>query len=130
QGQRGTTAANSRCESWAGEISMDSVLFRTVARLSAARSHCLLGQSVAILTTLAAIAVRYWVGDIFVGFPFLTFFPAIVLSTFIGGRSAGITAAVLGGLLADYYLIAPTPSFALEWPAGWVAMGFYTLTSV
>ena len=98
-------------------------------RLEFIQSSVMLGQLLAILLSLAAIGVRLLIGDALTGFPFLTFFPAITLAAFLGGRMAGITAAILGGLLAQYYLIEPINSFAETGAAGWIALGFYALTA-
>lgn len=46
------------------------------------------------------------------GFPYLTFFPAVILSSFLFGRGPGTLAAVVCGLLAWWYFIPPA-GFAL-----------------
>lgn len=58
------------------------------------------------------------------GFPFLTVFPAVILTTFVFGLGPGITVAALGGLSAWYFFIAPANSFALTYGA-LVALAFY-----
>ncbi len=47
------------------------------------------------------------------GYPYLTFFPAVILASFLFGRGPGIAAAILCGLLAWYYFIPPARSFEL-----------------
>lgn len=47
------------------------------------------------------------------GFPFLTFFPAVILSAFVLGRGPGILSAILCGLMAWYYFIPPFYSFGI-----------------
>ncbi len=59
------------------------------------------------------------------GFPFLTFFPVVILSTFIAGRGAGTLCAVLGGLAAWYWFIPPFDSFRADGPVI-TAMLFYS----
>lgn len=61
-------------------------------------------------------------------FPFVVFLPPVVLTMFIGGLRQGLLAAILSGLAADYLLIEPVGSFALTWPVGYVALGFFALT--
>jgi two-component sensor histidine kinase len=58
------------------------------------------------------------------GFPFLTFFPAVVLTTLIAGVRAGIGAAVVSAALAWYFFIPPFNTFDLTGGAG-VALVFY-----
>jgi hypothetical protein len=43
--------------------------------LDALRSRLLFGAIVGLLFSLAALLVRLVIGDLFVGFPFITFFP-------------------------------------------------------
>ncbi len=77
------------------------------------------------MLSLFALLARWALGDAFPpGFPFLTFFPAVVLSAFLFGRGPGILSALLCGLLAWYFFIPPVMSFALERGAG-LALGFY-----
>ena len=59
------------------------------------------------------------------GFPFLTFFPAVIVTTFLCGLWPGTAVAVASGLVAWYLFVPPFGSFVLEWPGGWLAMGFY-----
>lgn len=58
------------------------------------------------------------------GFPYLTFFPAVILASFLFGRGPGIVAAILCGLLAWYFFIPPLYSFALQRGTA-VALVFY-----
>lgn len=60
------------------------------------------------------------------GYPYLTFFPAVIISTFVGGLLPGVAAAVACGLLAWYFFIPPFDSFALDGPSV-LALAFYVL---
>jgi two-component sensor histidine kinase len=59
------------------------------------------------------------------GYPFLSFFPAVILSSFLFGVRPGIYAAILCGGLAWYFFIDPVWTFFVG-PGVAVAMGFYT----
>ncbi|MFL9842372.1 DUF4118 domain-containing protein [Sphingomonas sp. ST-64] len=47
------------------------------------------------------------------GFPYLTFFPAVILTAFLFGRGPGIFSAVLCGVLAWYSFVPPVHSFSV-----------------
>ncbi|UZK68629.1 DUF4118 domain-containing protein [Sphingomonas sp. S1-29] len=59
------------------------------------------------------------------GFPFVTFFPAVILASALFGSRMGVLASVVCGLLAWYCFIGDRYSFDLGW-SGIVAMAFYT----
>jgi two-component sensor histidine kinase len=48
------------------------------------------------------------------GYPFLTFFPAVILSAFLFGRGLGVYAALVCGLLSWYLFIPPYGAFRLD----------------
>lgn len=58
------------------------------------------------------------------GFPYVTYFPAVILTGFVFGFRAGIIAALLCGICAWYFFIPPLLSFGLGTPAI-VALLFY-----
>lgn len=58
------------------------------------------------------------------GFPFLTFFPSVIVATLVSGLWPGIVCAVLGGLASWYFFIPPVNSLELT-PGASLAMGFY-----
>ena len=58
------------------------------------------------------------------GFPYVTFFPAVVLSSFLFGARIGTAAAVLCGVLAWFFFIGERYSFALA-PGALIALLFY-----
>jgi two-component sensor histidine kinase/PAS domain-containing protein len=93
-------------------------------RLPRLRQHRALGLAAAALLVGAAVAIRVPMPQLP---PFLTFFPAVLLSAFIGGRAAGFLALVATGIAAPLFL---EPEFAM--PAsgwGWTMLVGYLLTS-
>lgn len=79
-----------------------------------------------LLLVAAGLAARFLVADLLPpGFPYITFFPAVILASFLFGAREGTLAAVLCGLLAWWFFIPPA-GFALDLGAG-VALGFYVL---
>jgi two-component sensor histidine kinase len=53
----------------------------------------------------------------------------MIICSLVGGRAAGILAAVVGGLVAWYLWLPPRGTFALEWPIGQLSVALYILTS-
>jgi two-component sensor histidine kinase len=88
-----------------------------------------IGYALAVLGIVLALGVRLALGESFAGSPFLAFFPVVILTTFFGGSGAGVFAAVICGFAAWYFILEPAYSWALSWPEGFIALGFYTLAA-
>jgi two-component sensor histidine kinase len=58
------------------------------------------------------------------GFPYLTFFPAVILTTFFAGILPGVVCAVASGVAAWYWFIPPFGAFAFN-TSVMVALAFY-----
>jgi two-component sensor histidine kinase len=72
-----------------------------------------------------ALVIRFAIaGYLPPGFPFLTFFPAVMLTAFLGGTRPGVLCAVLSTLAAWYWFIPPERSFGLDYHSA-VALGFF-----
>jgi signal transduction histidine kinase len=91
------------------------------------REHTWLGYAFGVLTSVAAMYVRVLLSDVLQGFPFITFFFAIVLTAFIFGWRAGALAAALGGAISGYFLLPPDWSLAGHGLSNWIGMGFYVV---
>lgn len=79
----------------------------------------------AFFAILVSIAVRYFLDHALPpGFPYLTFFPAVILTAYFAGTRAGISVAVICGIVAWYWLLEPTGSFSLS-PPSILALLFY-----
>ena len=95
-----------------------------IEQLPLARNNPALG----LLATLAIFAAA-WLLRVLVdsylpsGFPYVTFFPAVIVTSFLFGWRMGILSATLCGVVAWYYFILPINSFALD--GARVALGFY-----
>lgn len=63
------------------------------------------------------------------GFPFLTFFPVVILVSVLFGARYGAVAAAVSGVLAWYHFIPPAQTFKLD-VGSLTAMGFYTLVVI
>lgn len=96
-----------------------------LANFKGLRQRPLAGYALAAFAAWAAYVVRQQVDSVLPpGFPYLTFFPAVILTAFIAGLGPGILCAVLSGLAAWYFFIPPINSFSLNGPT-LLALGFY-----
>jgi PAS domain-containing protein len=71
----------------------------------------------AVLSVGVATALRLAVDPYVVGAQFVTFFPAVVITTLISGFGAGFFCAVLSTAAADFFVLSPRWSFSVEDPA-------------
>ncbi len=53
------------------------------------RGHPALGYVVAFASVGAATALQWWAGDFYQDAPFITIYPAVVVTAFVGGYPAG-----------------------------------------
>ncbi len=89
------------------------------------RKDKLLGYGLAGCSFALALFIRFELQDTLPpGFPYLTFFPAVILTTFLAGLWPGVVCAILSGLASLYFFIPPFNSFALD-GSSLIAIGFY-----
>lgn len=87
-----------------------------------------IGSPVRLAATLGIVALA-WGARMLLnsalppGFPYVTFFPAVVFTAFVFGVRMGTLAALLSFFLAWYYFVPPVYSFQLE--GARVALGLY-----
>jgi two-component sensor histidine kinase len=99
-------------------------LSTTRARLG---GHPVLCAAGSLLLFLCAFFTRLFLDAVLPpGFPYLTFFPAIVIATFVFGTRAGILCAAMSFLAAWYFFLPPFRTFALSGQTG-LALGFFIL---
>jgi two-component sensor histidine kinase len=74
------------------------------------------------ILALLSFAVRQTFFDALREFPFLLFFPAIILSAALFNQGSGLVATVLSAILSAYFFVEPVGSFAIRDPGqflGW-----------
>ena len=86
------------------------------------------GYMIALIVVALALGVRELL-DPHIKIPYVTLFPAMVVCSVVGGRLAGILAAVVGGLIAWYLWLPPRGTFSLEWPDSQLTIILYVVTS-
>jgi signal transduction histidine kinase/CheY-like chemotaxis protein len=86
------------------------------------------GYAAALIGPLLGIGIRLALSGSFDGYPYVSFFPPILLAALIGGRIPGLIASSLSFFFADYYLIEPF-GFSIPWPNGWIGLIAFTVVS-
>lgn len=107
----------------------DRVMRGLGAALLAERSRCyeiVFGVSAIGISTAIRLAVEDVLPE---GFPFLTYFPAVLLTLVYASRRAGVAVAVICGLIAWVLFIDPAGRLAVT-PGSAVALTLYALIIV
>ncbi|RVT89835.1 sensor histidine kinase [Sphingomonas crocodyli] len=103
---------------------------RFLERLPLAADKPWLGQFAAIAVIALALCIRLAASPVMpTGYPYVSFFPAIILTAFLFGWRAGTLAAVLGALAAWYFLIPPLRTFKFDPQVGF-ALCFYAFVAI
>ncbi|SFZ86267.1 Two-component sensor histidine kinase, contains HisKA and HATPase domains [Devosia enhydra] len=106
---------------------VSSRLFGAAADL---RQRPRLGYAIAVSAFLIALLTRFGVNAFLPsGFPYLTFFPAVLLTAFFCGTGPGLLAALLSVAAAWYWFIPPLDSFALDVQSGVAVLFFVAILS-
>lgn len=97
-----------------------------LARLPLAEGQPLLSYGFAIASSVLALWVRWAIdAQLPPGFPYITFFPAVILTAFLFGLGPGVVAATLSGL-ASWYWFIPPEGFGIAYNSA-VALSFFVL---
>jgi PAS domain S-box-containing protein len=70
--------------------------------------------ALAFVSAAVATALRVALDPYVVGVPFITFFPAVIITTLISGCGAGFFCMVLSTAAADFFVLSPRFSFFVE----------------
>ncbi len=99
---------------------------RFVERLPLSFDQPVITYLLTLLFCGAGFLLRYWAASFLPdGYPFVSFFPAVILSSFLFGVRQGIFAAVICGFLAWFFFIPPFGALVVT-PGVLMAMSFYT----
>jgi two-component sensor histidine kinase len=89
------------------------------------RGNVVARYGLAVALTAFAVLLRFGLDAVFPpGFPYVTFFPAIVVAVYLGGLGPGILCAALSGIAAWYFFIPPAFGFSFDFTV-LVALAFY-----
>ena len=89
-------------------------MWRSLARIRLWRANPAIGYSIAVVAVLISIGLRFLIEPhVTAGLPFITFFPAIILTTFLGGLGPGIAVDLqLPILEVDEPVVGEAPAWA------------------
>jgi signal transduction histidine kinase/CheY-like chemotaxis protein len=96
-------------------------------KMRAWRRRIWVGYGLALALPLLALGLRFALGNALVGFPFLTFFPAVLVAAVLGGIGPGLAATLASALLAHFYLIEPLGSLLPTDSSGWIGLVLFGL---
>lgn len=89
------------------------------------------GYGVAIGLAIIATILRQAADNLLPpGFPFLTFFPAVIVTAFVAGRGPGALCGVLSLLSSWYFFIPPANTFVLSAPVATALLFFAAVVIV
>src|SRR5277367_6834179 len=98
-------------------------------RTATLRDNLFAGYAFALAAIALAILARLMFVAQIGGFPFLTFIPAILVTSFICGWRAGAVAAILGGL-ARWYFIGPVGATDVSTPPSVLGFSMYAFAVI
>jgi signal transduction histidine kinase len=98
-----------------------------IEKLEWVRVRPLLSYPLAVLLVGVGLGARLALARVFppTGFPFLTFFPVVLLSALFCGLGPALLAAGLSTLAAVYFFMAPVRSFVFHTGGDWLVVGFF-----
>jgi two-component system, sensor histidine kinase PdtaS len=100
-----------------------------LSRFPAWRQAPLIAYGFGLATFALALMARYQLNGILpLGFPFITFFPSIVLTAFVAGLGPAVLVTILSTLAAWYLFLPPVHSFTLT-PEGVLALVLFVTTA-
>jgi signal transduction histidine kinase/CheY-like chemotaxis protein len=85
------------------------------------------GYVIAIVAPLISTAIRLALGDALVGYPFITFFPAVLLTSLVGNRPASALAVLFSLILSSPYAIDANGELLPQSASAWIAAGFFLI---
>lgn len=100
---------------------------QAVLRTGSFRANPAKGYPAALAVVALFFGLRLLMGEMLQAVPFLLFFPAIIIGTFLGGVGAGLLSVASSALLAWYFFIPPYNSFGIT-PSGGVPIILFAIT--
>ena len=86
--------------------------------------------AITTLIVLIAFGIRLSLWQGVAGYPYLVFFPAIILVSILFDHGAGIYAVVLSALLAIYFFVDPIGSLSVTHPDDVIGIAVFLVTAI
>src|SRR5258707_352467 len=99
---------------WPWDVYYAAARARGVGRVEA---RAVGAYALALVSVAVATALRVVLDPYLEGAQFVTFYPAIAITTLVSGFGAGFFSAVLSTAAADFFLLSPRWAFSFEDPA-------------
>jgi PAS domain S-box-containing protein len=99
-----------------GLRAMHRLLHRTYVDVPALRPGTVGAYALAFVFAAVATALRLLLDPYFEGAPFITYFPAIIITAVISGFGAGLLCVVLSAAAVNFFVLQPRLSFYVENP--------------
>lgn len=100
-----------------------------IDRVIALRQNSWAGLAIGLVLLALALAVRMGLQTQLAPFPFLTFFPAIILTALLGGARPAAVVAVLSAAAAWFFFMGPAANWRFT-GSNVVGLGFYAFVAV
>ena len=100
-----------------------------IAETEFVRRRAWLTYPIAVIAVALTSMIRFGLGDLISGAPFLSFLPAILIASFLGGAGPGLLSSFLAAYIVQQYFAAPFDSL---WPATatqWVGLLAFALNA-
>lgn len=88
------------------------------------------GYVVAVVAALLGAAIRLALGEALIGYPFITFFPAVLLTGLVGDRRAAGLAVLLSVILSSPFAVDSQGNFLPQSTSALIGIGFFLIVCV
>jgi PAS domain S-box-containing protein len=86
--------------------------------------------ALALLSAALALALRVAIDPYVVGVHYITFFPAVIITTLISGFRAGLFCVILSAAATNFFVLPPHWSFYVEHPGEVLALLLFILATL
>lgn len=96
-----------------------------LAIIQSAKTRPWIGYLAAVFAPLTASLVRAWLDGLLIGYPFITFFPAVIVVALLATPVAAIFATLFSAFLASRLAFDSGGFFAPQSTSAWIGVGLF-----